>query len=449
MRSSLSSSRRSSNLLDQPATLDGIGDVPIERPTRKAKRQRITVLEEEMEKLTNDDDDEALKTLENMNEVAKLSTTTKGAKFFKDFGVCQGIERILDCLSHPIENNSDDSDANKNNKRRRSIRGINQRLGDPEFVLPAANLIYLFVMRAQDAQKISDSFVKHQGVAVFLKSSASLILEKNKKKEYGSQDFCAVTLYKASAALWLCLGMIFCKSGSLMSHKEQMKSMDAILNSMDHLGIITNKAREIQERRKKEGRNAVMPKVCDQVTKTLHEVYRALNYLIDHVESMSREEIDSKKLFQRCHAIAKHPEKKTKGKEIVITVNSVVMKAPQQSKYKTDDATLFLNTKVFFVTCFQKGFLKSKAHFEEALGLGVETIQQNSRKASKNVRAQDRRHNVFELLIACCKKVQKKTLEQSGILGAIEATLMADQGTVQTSSKLKARELLKAVADAL
>jgi hypothetical protein len=47
-------------------------------------------------------------------------------------------------------------------------------------------------------------------------------------------------------------------------------------------------------------------------------------------------------------------------------------------------------------------------------------------------------------MIASRKKVHKTTLEKSGILGAIEATLLTE-GTVKLSSKTRARELLKAI----
>jgi hypothetical protein len=383
------------------------------------------VLNEELSRLTEGNEDSARTTLENIYELAKMSHT-KDTNFFKDFGQIHGIRRVLEFLN-----------------RHKARRG-QQIFGDPECMLVAANLTYLCVMRGPKAKEISDAFVELDGVELFLKANALFVLEEGsgtKKRSESRMDNTYIqehlkARYKASSAIWVALGMIFCKSGSLMTKEQHLKAIDSILDSMDKLGDITKKAREQNKSRQETWQHA---------TKTLHGVYRSLNYLIDHV-NMTKEEIDSRRLFQRCHAVAKTPTKNVSFSES--TTKSKTKTRIASERYKTEDATLFLNTKIFFVSCFQKGLLQSRAHFEEAVPLCVETIKRNSCKASTNFRAQDRRHNVFDMMVASCKKVHKTTLEKSGILGAIEATLLAE-GTVKSSSKQKAREVLKALVAVL
>ena len=436
--------RSSNNLLklDEPATLSGIGHVPVRPKTnRKAKRQRVSVLQEELSTLTDGDDEAALQTLENFYEIAKLSHSSDG--FFKDFWEVNGIQTVLQFLS------------GRPGGPGQQARG-KRRLSDPECLQTATNLIYLCVMRGPKASLVSDAFVEHKGVEMFLKANAQFLLGEGSKKGNKKQNRMGHTdteeeledIYKTTSALWLTLGMIFCKSGNLMNNEQHMSSIDAILDSMDKLGDVTNRFRELNtgedgDNEKKVPADAISSKANHHATKTLHEVYRAMNYLIDYV-SMTKQDIDSRRIFQRCHSVAKIPAKK-------ITTWTTMTKSRTEivpESYKTDDATLFLNTKIFFVACFHNGLLQSRSHFEEAVPLCVETILRNSAKASKNARQQDRRHDVFDLMMASCKKVHKTTLERSGILGAIEATLLAE-GTVKSSSKNKARELLKAIVAAI
>mmetsp|Transcript_12127 Transcript_12127/g.28770 ORF Transcript_12127/g.28770 Transcript_12127/m.28770 type:complete len:436 (+) Transcript_12127:162-1469(+) len=422
--------------LDEPANLSGIGHVPLRpKTTRKAKRQRVTVLREELSTL-KDGGETALQTLENLHELAKLSHSSD--RFFRDFWEANGIQTVLEFLSG-----------------RPTGRGqkAKHNFSDPRCLRTASNLIYLCIMRGPKASQVSDAFVEHKGVEMFLQANAEFVLEEGSEKGTKNQNRMGnnemeeelVDLYKTTSALWVALGMIFCKSGNLMKKEQHMSAIDSILDTMDELGDITNTARKLNTQKEnadddgKYQSDAISSKANHHATKSLHGVYRALNYLLDHV-SMTKKDIDSRKVFQRCHSVAKIPAEKittwetmTKSKTYIVPEN-----------YKTDDATLFLNTKIFFVACFRKGLLQSRSHFEEAVPLCVETILRNSTKASKNARAQDRRHCVFDLMMVACKKVHKTTLERSGILGAIEATLLAE-GTVKSSSKNKARELLKAI----
>jgi len=478
--------------LEEAANLSGIGHFNVAhtsptssstaaarpRMTRTVKRQRVSVLEEELSKLTtastNDDDDDddndndndndaGEHTLENIYELAKMSTSLDN-QFFRDFHEIHGIPRLLSFLSSNNNNNSSNNNEKKkkndNNEKKKTKR--KHYLRSPSCVSIAAKLTSLCIMRGPTAKPTSDDFVKNNGMELFLEANSYFLLNDDNNDDNDDDmkddadadaDDDSVDRFEASSDIWYTLGMICSKSGKKMDHELQMSVIDSILSSMDKLGERT--ARTTTTIPAKEGNN---PRSNNDTTttthalKALHGVYRTLNYLIDHVEYMTRQEIEDKQLFSRCHAVARTKAHTVTTWESMTRSSTTVLPAT----YKTGDVTIFLNTKIFFVSCFRKGFLATTHDFVEggAIQLCVETIKRNSCLASRNIRAQNRRHCVFDVLLAACHTVhlqpQHRTLwEQSGILGAIEMTLSADYGTVKSTSKIKARELLKELVTVL
>ena len=436
------------------------------KQTRKAKKQRVSVLEDELSNLTSEDADEAAKrsTLENIFELAKMSSTADNS-FFKDFYEINGIQQLLTFLK------SGDDDTNN--------------LKDPTCVSTVASLTYLCIMRGATAKQVADAFVENDGVQILLEANSIFVLNDNKEGNEGDsieqQLQKEENRYKASSDIWHALGMIFCKAGKEMNNEQHISSIDSILSSMDKLGDITNtynqkvkEEKEEEQNRKNsnissvdnnDGRysshsgsnnsnddnssvmfyssNPLRIAINTNATKALHNVYRALNYLTDHVK-LTRTEIDEKQLFARCHAASRTKPRTVVTWETMTKSSTKII----PSSYR-DDATIYLNTKTFFVTCFRNSLFETSKDYEEIIPLCVETIKRNSSDASSNSRAQDRRHDVFDLMMAACTTVLENDsdstiIEKSGILSAIEMTLLAD-GTVQSSSKEKARELLKVI----
>jgi len=435
------------------------------RQTRKAKKQRVSVLEDELSNLTSDDADEAAKrsTLENIFELAKMSSTADNS-FFKDFYQINGIQQLLSFLK-----------SNDNNN-----------LKDPTCVSTAASLTYLCIMRGATAKQVADAFVENDGVQILLEANSNFVLnDKNKDDDKGSSNEQQLqkeeNRYKASSDIWHTLGMIFCKAGKEMTKEQHISSIDSILSSMDKFADITNtynqkvkEEKEEEQNRKNSNMSSVDSNdgrysshsgsnvsnsdntsvmfyssnpsriaINTHATKALHGVCRALNYLTDHVE-LTREDIDDKQLYKRCHAASR-----TKPRTVVTWETMTKSSTKIIPSYYRDDATIYLNTKTFFVTCFRKGLLETSTDYEEIIPLCVETIKRNSSDASSNSRAQDRRHGVFDLMMAACTAIHENDnestiIEKSGILSAIEMTLLAD-GTVKSTSKEKARELLKVI----
>jgi len=112
------------------------------RMTRTAKRQRVSVLEEELSKLTtasksntdvdndndnandNDNDNDnntGEQNLENIYELAKMSTSLDN-HFFKDFHQIHGIPRLLSFLSSNNNNSNNNNDKKKRKKRTNYLR---------------------------------------------------------------------------------------------------------------------------------------------------------------------------------------------------------------------------------------------------------------------------------------------------------------------------------------
>jgi len=254
--------------LEEAANLSGIGHFNVvqtaptssstttkPRMTRKAKRQRVSVLEEELSKLitvsnTDDNDNDndntggeaAKQTLENIYELAKMSASLDN-NFFKDFHQINGIDRLLTFLNS--KNNND------KNKRKNYLRS-------PKCVSIAAKLTYLCIMRGPTAKQTSDAFVENNGVHIFLEANSNFILndddddddddDDNIKKNNNDDGDDSVDRFEASSDIWYALGMIFSKSGKEMDHELHMSSIDSILSSMDKLGLITTATQAKKEK---------------------------------------------------------------------------------------------------------------------------------------------------------------------------------------------------------
>jgi hypothetical protein len=418
--------------------------------TRTAKRQRVSGLEEELAKLASDDPIEAKQTLSNIYEIAKMSCPTDNS-FYKDFHAIDGIYHLCLFLNNP------------------------QYLFTPSCLSTAAGLTYMCTVRGGSMSSDSaQSFVENGGIRTFLVANAKFLgLDTNNSSD---NNTVAPTMekvvdddtnnvesrHKASYDIWTTLTTLFEKLADTMDHEAQMYAIDSILSTMDKLGEMTapppsygeennastdsgvaNSSSSIAatNTNNNDNINTLNNNTNTYTLKALHGAYRAMNSLLDHVK-MTRQEIEECNLFHRCHAVTKtKPQTVTKWINRITKTTTIIGPATYRN-----DPTIFLNTKKFFVTCYQNQLLETKQDYTIVVPFCVETIKRNSSKASRNVIAQDRRHSFFDMMSSACKVgVDIRTIETSGILRAIELTLIADGTSVKSSSKEKARELLQEI----